>query len=108
MTRFIQVVTTVDSKTAAESIAEALVDAHLAACVQILGPITSIYRWQGEREKAEEWLCLIKTDADSYGALAESIREVHPYEVPEILAMDVVDGNPDYLLWMQEQLRTGR
>ena len=107
MTRFLQVVTTVDSQAVAESIAGELLDAHLAGCVQILGPITSMYRWKGERETAEEWMCVIKTDSDSYGDLEKAIRRVHPYDVPEILAMDVATGHADYLTWLKEQLRPG-
>ena len=107
MTDTIQVITTTDTKAGAQAIASALVEKRLAACVQIIGPITSTYRWQGEIETTEEWLCLIKSRRDLYEALEEAIREVHPYDVPEILAVPVVAGSRDYLDWMDGELQEG-
>jgi periplasmic divalent cation tolerance protein len=101
---FIQVITTVDSREAAQKIADTLVAKHLAGCVQVIGPIVSTYRWQGDIERADEWLCLIKSSRDLYHDLERAIREAHPYEVPEILAMPIVAGAPDYLVWLSEQL----
>ena len=103
----IQVITTTETKASAQAIAHALVEKRLAACVQIIGPITSTYRWQGEIETAEEWMCLIKSRRDLYEALEEAIREVHPYDVPEILAVPVVAGSKDYLEWLNGELRKG-
>ena len=91
----------------AQAIARALVEKRLAACVQIIGPITSTYWWQGEIETAEEWLCLIKTRADLFEQVEAAIKEVHPYDVPEILAVPVVAGSEDYLAWLDRELGKG-
>jgi periplasmic divalent cation tolerance protein len=70
--------------------------------VQVIGPITSTYRWNDGIETAEEWLCLIKSRQDLYGELEEGIRELHPYDVPEILAVPVLAGNLAYLDWLRD------
>lgn len=82
MTEYIQVVTTTETKADARTIANTVVEKRLAACAQIIGPITSTYWWQGKVEVSEEWLCVIKSRQDLYERLEEVIREVHPYEVP--------------------------
>ena len=104
MTKTIQVITTAGTKADAQRIARALVEKRLAGCVQVVGPITSTYWWQGEVETAEEWLCLIKTRADLYEQLEAAVKEVHPYDVPEILAVPVVAGSRDYLDWLDSEL----
>ena len=104
MADIIQIVTTTDRKDLAERIGQSLVDRRLAACVQIVGPIRSIYRWQGETESAEEWQCWIKTTRERFAAVEQAIRELHTYAVPEILAMPVVAGNAAYLHWLEEQV----
>jgi periplasmic divalent cation tolerance protein len=104
MTRIIQVITTTETKADAQAIADALVERRLASCVQIIGPITSTYRWQGEIETASEWLCLIKSRQNMYEELEAAIREVHAYDVPEILAVPVVAGSKDYLAWLDSEL----
>lgn len=104
MTKTIQVITTTETKSDALAIARAVVEKRLAACVQIIGPITSTYWWQGEIETAEEWLCVIKSRQDLYEQLGAAIREVHPYDVPEILAVPVVAGSKDYLRWLDSEL----
>ena len=104
MTDYIQVVTTVERKEDAERIARTLVEARLAACVQLLGPITSAYRWKGAVETAQEWQCVAKSRRDAYNRLEEAIRAAHPYEVPEILAVPIVAGSPDYLAWLDDQI----
>ena len=101
----IQVMTTTATQADAERIARAVLEARLAACVQIIGPLTSLYWWQEQIEQADEWLCLIKSRADVLADLERVIRSVHPYEVPEILAVPVVAGNADYLAWLNGQLR---
>jgi periplasmic divalent cation tolerance protein len=106
MTDAIQVITTTGTKADAGKIARALLEERLAACVQIVGPITSSYWWDGEIEQAEEWLCLIKSSADRFEQLEQAIRAVHPYDVPEILAVPVAAGNADYLAWLREELRS--
>lgn len=103
MTEFIEVHTTIDSKEEAQTIAEALVTKRLAACVQVSGPITSTYWWQGQIEQTEEWVCTAKTRRELYSDLEQAIREAHTYDVPEILAVDVVEGNVDYLNWVSSE-----
>jgi len=99
-----QVITTTATKSDAQAIATAVVAKHLAACAQVIGPITSTYWWQGKIETAEEWLCVMKSRQDLYEALEKAIRQVHPYKVPEILAVPVVQGSQDYLEWMDREL----
>jgi len=106
MSDYVQLITTTARRDEAEQIAHALVDARLAACVQVVGPITSVYRWQGKIESSEEWQCHIKTRRDAIEPLAEALRRLHPYQVPEMLALPVVWGNDDYLQWIDEQLRS--
>ncbi|MFB3924616.1 MAG: divalent-cation tolerance protein CutA [Syntrophales bacterium] len=104
MRKFIQVFTTTERKEDAERIAQTLIEKNLAGCIQITGPITSIYRWKNKVERAEEWLCIIKSRQDIFADLEHAIREVHPYEVPEIVAIPITEGNTDYLSWLDEQL----
>lgn len=101
----IQVVTTAATEQDAQTLAVSLVSEHLVGCAQVLGPITSIYRWQGKVETSQEWLCVAKTSRDLYSAVERSLREQHPYEVPEILAMPIAVGNDDYLDWLRTQLK---
>ena len=104
MTEFIQVITSAATKADAQAIATAVVGKRLATCAQVIGPITSTYWWQGQIETADEWLCVMKSRQDLYGELEKAIRQVHPYEVPEILAVPVVQGSQDYLEWMDREL----
>lgn len=103
--RFLQVFVTVPSAEVGDQIASRVVEERLAACVQRMGPIRSVYRWQGNIESSEEWLLVLKTDGDSWPALRERIVALHSYEVPEILALPVVEGHPPYLRWVAESLR---
>ena len=105
MTDHVQVLTTVGSEEDAERISVALVERRLAACVQTLGPIASRYRWQGAVETAREWQCLAKTEASRYPEVESAIRELHPYDEPEILATPIVAGSAGYLAWVSESLR---
>jgi periplasmic divalent cation tolerance protein len=100
---FIQVVTTTASQDGAKKIAQALLDQRLAACVQMIGPVKSMYRWKGQIEMAVEWQCWIKTRRAKYEAVANVIRQLHTYEVPEILAMPIVDGSEPYLRWLADE-----
>jgi periplasmic divalent cation tolerance protein len=102
---YIQIMTSVDKKEAAENIAQALVSQRLGACVQVIGPITSMYWWENEIEQAEEWLCLIKTRADLFASVEAAVRALHPYEVPEILAVPVLAGSSSYLEWITAEVR---
>ena len=104
MAEYIQVLTTLEHKADAEKIARSLVKKRLAACVQILGPLTSYFHWQGKLDSAAEYLCLIKSRDDLFAELETEITNLHPYEVPEILAMPVTKGNKDYLNWLAAEL----
>jgi periplasmic divalent cation tolerance protein len=106
MAQFIEVHTTIDSKEGAQKIAQALVAQRLAACVQVSGPIVSTYWWQGKVEQAEEWVCTAKTRRELYTALEQAIRQVHPYDVPEIVAVDLVAGHASYLDWVARETNT--
>ena len=115
MADYIQVLTTTETREQAQSIARSVVERRLAACVQVIGPITSTYWWKEHVETAEEWLCLAKSRQDLYEPLERAIREAHPYDVPEILAVPVVAGSRSYLEWLNDALeqsgqesRTGR
>jgi periplasmic divalent cation tolerance protein len=77
-----------------------LVDRRLVACVQIVGPIESIYRWQGKVETAREWLCLIKTTRAGFRAVAATVETLHPYDTPELVALPIAAGSPRYLEWL--------
>jgi periplasmic divalent cation tolerance protein len=103
MSSCIQVTTTTATKEEAQKIARCLVEQKLAACAQISGPITSIYRWQGEVETATEWLCLIKTQESLYPELEKEIISLHSYETPEIIAVPIIKGSRDYLSWLQNE-----
>ena len=107
MSELLQVATTTAQKQDAQQIAAALIDERLAACVQIVGPITSTYRWQGRVETSQEWLCLIKTSREEYAAVDAAIAKLHPYDVPEIVATPIVDGSRSYLDWLHSELRSG-
>lgn len=89
----------------AQRIARALVDERLAACVQIVPDLVSVYRWQGEVREDGELLLLIKTTRERWPALAARVRELHSYETPELLAFEAADGDADYLAWLAAQTR---
>ena len=108
MKKYVQVLTTTDAKNQAEKIAETLVDKRIAGCVQIIGPVTSIYRWKGKTEKAEEWLCLIKTKAELYSEVEKTIEQIHTYETPEIISTPITAGSKKYLQWLDNELKTSK
>jgi periplasmic divalent cation tolerance protein len=101
------VLTTTATHDEAQTIADALVGSQLAACVQIVGPITSTYRWQGKIERAEEWLCVIKSTRGLYAEVERAIVAQHSYDTPEIIAVPMVAGSQRYMDWVSEQLRRG-
>ncbi len=105
MAEYVQVLTTAGSEGEAERIASLLVEGRLAACVQVVGPIASRYRWQGVVEETEEWQCLAKTRADLYPRVESAIREAHSYEEPEIVATPIVAGSDGYLKWIDTEVR---
>jgi periplasmic divalent cation tolerance protein len=104
MSEFVQVTTTTGTRHDAEQIASELISRRLAACAQVSGPITSTFRWQEKVETAEEWVCTVKTTRAQVGAIQELFRAVHPYEVPEVIAIAIVDGSEAYLKWVEEQV----
>jgi len=98
------VLTTVGLMEKAEQIANALVERRLAACVNIVGPIRSIYRWQGSVQREQEYLLLIKTTAERATALATAFAELHPYELPEHVELTIEGGSVPYLEWLGAQV----
>ena len=102
MAGFVIVSTTTPTREDADSLARLLVNEHAAACVQVLGPVASTYRWKGELEASEEWLLLIKSAHSRVTLIERLILENHTYEVPEILVSPVVGGNDSYLAWIDE------
>lgn len=99
------VLVTVPNEEAAEKVAKTLVDERLAACVNILPGVRSVYRWQGKVEDERELLLMVKTAADRLPGLMERIKEVHPYSTPEILALPVDTGSQAYCDWVVEETR---
>ncbi len=102
---YIQILTTIDDKNIAKKIASALLDKKMASCIQISGPITSNYSWEDKLESTEEYMCIIKTRHNLYREIERLIIEMHPYEVPEIISTQILDGNKTYLDWMDNVIR---
>ncbi len=105
MTEYIQIVTTVENEDDAKKIAELLVKRRLAACVQIVAPVTSYVRWDGKIDTAGEYQVIIKTPTDLCPELKAVLTEAHPYDVPEILAIPILAGGEGYLNWLSEELK---
>ncbi len=99
------VLSTVGSEDEARTIANHLVENRLAACVNIMPQIESIYRWQGKMESSREWLLLIKTTDERFPAVRDAIRELHSYELPECIAINIEDGSPLYLQWLADSVK---
>lgn len=97
------VVTNLPDRERAEILADLLIERRLAACVNILAPCTSVYRWQGEIQHDEEHPLLIKTTTQRYPELEAAIRASHPYELPEIIAVPIAGGLPAYLKWVESE-----
>lgn len=102
------VITNLPNRAAAERIAETLVTEKLAACVNILAECTSIYHWQGKLERASEVPLLIKTTREAYPQLESMLRRMHNYELPEIIALPISAGLPEYLNWVFQETQTGK
>ena len=96
------VLTTVESQQAARTLANTLIERQLAACVNIVGPIESVYRWKGNIEQTGEFLLLIKTTVAQFERLQNAILEEHAYDVPEVISLAIEDGNPAYLRWLED------
>ena len=99
------VLTNLPDRAAAERLADALIEKRVAACVNILAPCRSVYRWKGAVQHDEEHPVLIKTTAERYPALETAIRAVHPYELPEIIAVPIERGLPAYLAWVDPETK---
>lgn len=106
--QFLLVLTTAGSEEQAAQIARGLVERRLAACVNVCSLGCSIYRWQGKIVEEEEKLLLVKTSRHLFDRVRETIRELHSYEVPEVLAIPILDGDKDYLRWLGESLGSDR
>jgi len=105
MHEYIQVATTVATEKQARAIAGLLVEQRLAACVQVIGPMTSHYRWQGKIETAGEYLCLAKSRVALYPEIEAAIKAIHPYEVAEIIATPIIAGSDAYLAWLTAEVK---
>lgn len=107
MTECVAVLITAGSEAEAVTIARGLVEGRLAACANILGPVRSIYRWQGKVEDAPEILMVVKTRREHFGELMTRVKELHSYAVPEIIALPIVEGSADYLGWLVQETAWG-
>ena len=87
-------------------IAKKLVEGHIAACVNLVPRVRSFYRWQGKVEDATEWMLIVKTSRSRFEALRTVLEAAHSYELPEVLALPIVDGSPNYLAWLDTQLKS--
>jgi len=101
MTSFLEIHITTATEEEALRIGEILVDAKLAACAQISGPIRSIYVWEGKRESSPEWGCCLKSRESLFSELVETVRKYHSYQCPQIVAVPILKANDDYLQWME-------
>jgi periplasmic divalent cation tolerance protein len=104
MTGKIVVLSTCGSEEEAVRIAKKLIEGHIAACVNLVPRIRSFYRWQGKLEDSAEWLLVIKTSRARFAALRTVLEAAHSYELPEVLALPIVDGSPNYLAWLDTEL----
>jgi periplasmic divalent cation tolerance protein len=100
---YLQVQTTTDSRAEAMELGRAAVEARLAACAQVAGPVASTYWWEGGIERAEEWLVQLKLPAARLGELTAFLTERHSYDEPEIVALPIVAGSPSFLSWLREE-----
>ena len=99
---------TVPNKETAEKIARSLIEARLAACVNIVDGLKSVYWWQGKIEEDNELLLIIKTRIEVFEELVLKIRELHPYSVPEIIGLPIIAGSKDYIDWLRNEVRRGK
>ena len=107
MSEVLLILTNLPDRASAERVAEALVIQRVAACVNVLAECASIYRWEGKLEHASEVPLLIKTTRAAYPKLENALRKLHPYELPEIIALPVDTGLPEYLNWVVQETQTG-
>ena len=102
---YIIILVTTASREEAETIVQRLLEARLIACANIVGPVSSRFRWSGKIEKAQEYLILMKSRQDLFEKLSETVKALHSYEVPEILALPVIEGSKAYMDWLDSCLR---
>ena len=102
--RYLVVITTTDERSVAEDLARQAVERQLAACVQIVGPVTSVYRWRGTVETGLEFRCELKTSADHFSSLANLIHEIHNYDLPEVIAIPIEQASEQYADWLHDEL----
>ncbi len=102
-TNFIQISTTVAKKVDAEKIGKVLLKKRLSACTQVIGPISSFYKWNGKIKKSREWLCIIKTKKNLYRKIEKELKNIHPYELPEIIVTPITEGSKKYLAWINKE-----
>jgi periplasmic divalent cation tolerance protein len=103
---FILILTTCPSEDSAQEIASEVISNCLAGCVNILTNLLSIYRWQGKVEKTQEYLLMIKTHIDYYPQVEQLLKQIHPYQVPEIIAIPINRGSTEYLTWLEQCLKS--
>ena len=101
---FIQVSTTFNKKEEAEAASKFLVKKRIAACVQIIGPISSTYYWKGNLETTTEWLCLIKSKKEFFNIIEKYIEKLNSYETPELIATPIIAGSKEYLAWIKKEI----
>ncbi|MCG8334135.1 MAG: divalent-cation tolerance protein CutA [Proteobacteria bacterium] len=106
MSDYILVQTTLSEREDAMRLAKSITGAKLTACTQIDGPIQSVYWWKEKLESEEEWRCTFKTKRLLYAELEAKIKEIHPYETPEIIAIPIIEGSPDFLKWIDEEVKS--
>jgi len=99
----VQVITTAPTEEAALDLARGIVDGRFGACAQVVGPIRSVYRWEGAVRVEQEWQCQVKTTTEHLHALTRYIADHHPYDVPEIVATRIVGGSEEYLSWVRAE-----
>lgn len=108
MTNKIVVMSTCGSGEEASRLARELVSRRAAACVNIVAPVRSVYRWKGQIEEASEWLLIAKTDRDSFDLLRSVLEAAHSYELPEVIALPIIAGSPTYLAWLEGEVGADR
>lgn len=104
MTDKIVVLSTCASAAEAERLARRLIDERLAACVNVISPVRSFYRWKGAVEDSAEWLLIIKSSRELFASLSAALESAHSYELPEIIALPVIEGSQNYLSWIEREL----
>lgn len=105
MSDYLTAITTIDSAEAARTLSRALVERRVVACINIVPNVLSVYRWKGEVEETSEHLLLMKTRADAFDSLSKALAELHPYDVPELIAVPIERGSGDYLEWVSESVQ---